>query len=270
MTPTEPDDLLWEISRRDEPAGSPPPPDEALAAYREGRVTDEEGERIEAQLADSPAARTRLAELAGVTAPAPPPAVRERVLARFPGRAPRHPVRRWLAAAALAASLLLAVGYSVLHRPGLPAGLEYQVTASGIARERSAGPAAGPVEAYPETRVRLVIEPQGEALAEVDFGIYRERGPSLERLTPGGPLTLEIRRGAAVLTGPASSLVGDRPGTYDLYLVVARPGDLPAEHGLEPGADREAVLEDGGRRRAYSVRLHLLAPPTSENDDGIR
>jgi hypothetical protein len=266
MNPTEPEDLLWEISRRDEPAEGPPPPDEALQAYREGRLPEEEALRMEALLAASPAARARLAELAGVAAPAPPAAVRSRVLARFPGRPSRSPVRRWLPAAALAASLVLAIGYSVWNTPSLPAGLSYEVTAAGIARDRSAGKTAEALEAFPGTRVRLVVEPRGEALADVGFGVYRERGRRLERLaTSGGGLSLEVRRGAAVLTAPASALVGDRPGTYDLYLVVARPGDLPAGYDVTTETDREALLEDDGRRLAYPVRLTLLAPPPSES-----
>lgn len=265
MNPTEPDDLLWEISRRDEPAGGPPPPDEVLAAYREERLSEEETERIEALLAASPAARARLAELAGVAAPAPPAAVRARVLARFPGRPAKNPARRWLPAAALAASLILAIGYSVLNTPSLPTGLAYEVTAGGIARDRSTERPTGIVEAFPDTRVRLAVEPRGDALADVAFGIYLERGDRLERLATGGRIALETRRGAAVLTAPASALVGERPGTYGLYLVVARPGDLPDGYDLKPGVDREAILEDGGRRLAYPVRLTLLAPPPLED-----
>jgi len=252
MDPTknDPEELLWELSRlNEEGEAGPSVSGEELEAWRAGRLSEADAERVEARLAADPAARTRLAELAEIRPPAPPAAVRDRVLARFAGEAPRRRVLRWLPAAALAAALLAAIGISLVGPSRLPGGLEYDVTAQGLARERSAD-RPGAFEAYPETRVRIAVEPRGEAEAGVEIGLYREKDDRLERV----PVRVEMDRGAAVLTGTASALVGTAPGPHDLWIVVARPGDLPS------AGDPRKLLEDQERWRAYPLRLTLLTP----------
>jgi len=258
----DPEELLWELSRRrEEGETGPPPSDGELESWRAGRLPEADAGRVEALLAADPAARARLAELAEVRPPAPPPAVRGHVLARFAGEAPRRRILRWLPAAALAAGLLAAIGISLLGPSRLPAGLAYDVTARGLARERSTDPAAGAFEAYPETRVRIEVEPRGEAEADVELGLYREGPGRLEHI----PVRVEMDRGAASLTAAASALVGTVPGPHDLWVVASRPGDLPATVRKDPGADSRTLLEDEGRRRVYPLRLMLLASPSPEN-----
>lgn len=263
------EELLWELSRREEgEAPADPLDDAALAAWREGRLPEEEARSLETRLAADPAARARLLELAGLAASPPPAGIRARVLAATGGRPPaRRVVRRWAAAAALAAAALVAtVGLRLFVPPRLPEDLRYEVTAHGLAERRAPGAAATRLAAYPQTRVRVVVEPKGVSEAEVEFGLYRAAGGSLERLPAGEDVRLTARRGAAELSGAAAALAGGPPpGVYDLYLVVARPGDLPRRVRLDAGDDPLARLARGGRRRVHPLRLELLSPPSLEN-----
>lgn len=78
-----PEDLCWEIAEEGEAdLGVPCPPEEILRAYKSGRLQQDEQRRLEWHLAHSREARRRLAALAEVELPQPPPVLRERVLAR--------------------------------------------------------------------------------------------------------------------------------------------------------------------------------------------
>lgn len=277
MEPHDPEDLLWELSRLAEaprdPAGMPP--DDLLRAFREGRLSEAETERVAALLARSPAARSRLRELAGLAAAGAPPAgLRERILAGFGTREVRPRPRRlsrWLpAVAALAAGLLIAV-WTLRSPAGLPSRLAYDVTVRGLASERSTGPREEPaagIRAYPDTPVRLEVSPRGAAEAEVDFGLYRVLEGRLERIVPGPALGVESERGAVRFRGLARDLVGSRPGARVLYLVAAREGDLPEGRLLEPEEDPRRVLAgEGGRRLVYPQTLRILPHTPEEGRD---
>lgn len=272
MAPKDPEDLLWELSRLGEVDTEEPLDDEALRAWREGRMSEEEAAALEKRLADSPASRARLRELAGLAGGGLSPELRERVLARFGERErqnvvdfqrpePRKPLRwrsRWLPAAALAASVLVAV--LVFRTPDpLPPGLAYDLTAQGLALERSGAPGApsGTVEAYPDTSVRLDVTPQGAAEGDVEVGLYRRRGGRLERLEPGAEISVERARGAFRVQGRAGALVGGEPGLRELFIVVARTGDLP--DGLEPGDGPRHEPAGERRRLIYIQPIRILA-----------
>jgi len=240
------------------------PGDHVLEAYRAGRLEGDEARRIEALLIESPAARSRLAELAGVGREAPPLGLRRQVLESFGGPAPRSRSRRarlWLPAAAVAAVLLVAIGVGLRPETGLPADLEYEVTARGLAEARSLGEAtpSGAIEATPDTRVRIAAEPRSGATSELEFGLYRLSGEHLEKLGAAEGVELEAHRGAALWQARAGDLFGEEPGRYGLWVVISRPGGLPARVELDPGEDAIARLSSSRRRLVYHQRV-LLRP----------
>ena len=275
MKPEEPDEQLWEMARLDDPDGAEEGgglSDGTLRAWREGRLPEAETEDVEARLSRSPSARARLRELAGLETGAPGPLraeLRQRVLAGF-GKPERRRPQRWIpmaAAAALAASLIFAVIF--LRAPsGLPPGLAYDVSARGLAAERSTAPdpadITGPVQAYPDTPVWLEVSPQGAAEEDVEFGLYRVREGRLERIETGPSLTVETNRGAARFQALAEDLVGPRPGIRDVYVVVSREGDLPAGGSLRPGEDpRLRLAGEDGQRLVYTQSIQIRKGPPS-------
>ncbi len=266
-TPSEEHDaeLLWRLAGGD-PGNDPPPPDEVLVAYREGRLSPAEEEALETLLIASRPARERLVALAGVTLPTPRPSVRTHVLARRPDRRPR--VLWWTAAAA--AALLLVFGLTVLRPPRLPSDATFTATLTGLAQSRSA-PGAGETpettrktEALPDTRVRILVEPEGPARAGVEFGLYRPAGSRLERLTPSHELRLDVGRGVARFEATARHLVGEVPGAHWLYVVVAEAGDLPRGATLAAGEDPVAHLAGRERRRVLPIQILLRSAPLAD------
>lgn len=261
--------LLHELGQLEERGAGHLLPDEMLSAYRAGRLGEDEMRVLEDRLGRDREGRRKLAQLAGVLERQPSPKVRERVLSAFEEAARRQPPatrrvspapwfrHRWAASVALAASLLLAV-FLVINGPEpLPASLDYQVEAYGLAQERSQ-PAAEPViEALPETTVRLVVTPREVAEQDVEFGLYRLDGDQLLRVIPGARLQLDVRRGSAVFEGRAGDLVGVEPGEHRVYIAVARPGELPQAQRLEVGQKPLEALADNGLRLAYVQRIHL-------------
>src|SRR5947209_8655462 len=123
-TPAEVDRILRALADEDPDDGAPAPADERLRAYREGRLTPGEARELEATLARSAAGRRRLLELAGIDRSLPLRRVRKAVLGAAGGR---RRVMPWVSAAAVAASLLLALLVFFPHQHGLPAGLAYDV-----------------------------------------------------------------------------------------------------------------------------------------------
>ncbi len=250
-------------------AASPSPPtavsptEAVLVAYREDRLSAAEAERIAGALASDPALRRRLIALGGMTRPQLSPRVREAVLAAAgtaprPGLRPRLSRRRaaWVGAAAAAALLAVAVLPWLLGRQGgtparpLP---EYAVEVSGLAAERD-GPRAGTTAAaLAGTRVRIVATAEGEAVAGVEYGLYRQAGDRFERLPAGGPIRFDATAEAAVFEAEAAALVGRTPGRHTLWVVVARHGELPAGAELAAGGD----LARGGSHRMMPVVIVL-------------
>lgn len=269
-------ELLWELGRKAPDDGSADLSDDQLAAYREGRLATDDAASCEGHLVRSPEARARLAELAATPSATPPPYVRDAVLASFeasfrrpaaPALGSAHgPLRGSLlktaAIAALGLGMLLLVRLSLVPPEPLPADLAYDVEAEGLATVRQAVPGGREIEAYPETRVRITASPRPAAVKEIEFAVYRQSAGRLDRLELGSGLVLETIRGAAVLTGEARDLLLPDTGATRLFLVAARPGDLPATVELASSGAVEA-LEQAGRRRAYPVVIHLRPQPTA-------
>ncbi len=165
------------------------------------------------------------------------------------------------------AAAIFAVGCSVFlltRAPApLPEELSYDVAAEGLAAVRSPQPGAREVEAYPDTLIRITASPRPTAVKRVEFGLYRQSGTRLERIGFGGDVSLEVVRGAAVVSARAAALADPARASTRLFLVAARPGDLPASFELG-SADARGTLERQGRRRVYPVEIRLLQPPTSE------
>ncbi|MCB1037775.1 MAG: hypothetical protein KDD47_28335, partial [Acidobacteria bacterium] len=203
-----------------------PEADRLLDAYRTGALEADERRLVETRLRREPVLRRRLARRAGL-APELPEGLRERVLDTI---SKKHGISggshgtRWLAAAAL---LLLGVA-TVLLLPArrLPPEVAYQVEVRGLAQTRDLGSGGGTAEASAGTVVRIVARPEQTLATEVTFGIYRQTADELQRV-PEAVLDLERHGDAATLSVRADELIEGDPGFYTLYLVVARPGDLP-------------------------------------------
>lgn len=83
------EDLCWEIVFEGDSDGDvEAPSEEILEAYRARLLSSDEASELEHRLAQSQAARRKLAALAGVEMPAPLAELRERVLGEL--EAPRH------------------------------------------------------------------------------------------------------------------------------------------------------------------------------------
>lgn len=264
MTQHDVEKLFQELSFiKDEHPDGPIPPDQTLQAYREGSLSEEETRRLEALLAENPAALERLAESGGITPPRPSPEIWKRVSSRIPRPArPLFRGHKWfVGAAALAAVLLLVVGFWFQSSPGLPQELTYEVKMQGYSPVRAQAATAGLTQAYAEDEVRIDAVPRDNAMAGLDFGLYRERDVMLERIATEDGLHLETNRGEARFTALAADLVGSEPGEYTLFMVIAHRGGLPGSRRLEPGQEPTAVLAAGPRKLVYSLPLKLLPNP---------
>ena len=264
MSPLDVERLLWELAAdsdfRPAAATTRIPDDDTLRAFRDGALNDEEAREVETALAANWRARERLAAVAGVDLPAPDSALREAILDRsFPAAPVERSGRWWPAAAAFAAAAMLAtaLSYPLLRPPTLPAQVDYQVSLTGLAAERSASEARELVHAFPETRIRISVEPVGVSVDGLEIGLYRQRELRLQRLIPDDHLRLETYRGAGLFEAAAEDLVGLEHGIHSLYVVVAKRGDLPPEVVLKPGEDPQEAIEKNSRRRAYARRIQV-------------
>jgi hypothetical protein len=237
--------------------GLPAPADERLRAYREGTLSEDATKELERELARSAAGRRRLLELAGVDHSLPLRRVRRAVLG---AAGPRRRTAPWLAAAALAASIVLAVLTLFPHHASLPAGLAYDVGAHGLAETRAAGgEVRSEARAYPDTPLRIQAVPRGESPAGVSFALFRLQDGSLSRVRVPDEARVETDRGSAVFTGTAGTVLATRsPGVYPLYVIAYPHGTPPPAYlRLEPGQDPAAALRSSGRL-VYPVTVVLL------------
>ena len=258
MSRFDPDDLLRELAQIEEGDASHPPTDEELAAYRAGELGPGDADRVEAALAESPAARKRLIGLARMRLPIPPDRIRDRVLAGFTERRRPQPTRFWFLAAAAALAAVIGGALFLQSRAALPA---YDIGIAGSAEMRSGEPglATRQAAAEPGQPVVVTVNPVESGEPDVVFALYRLTGDHLRRVEPGAGF--DRRRGEAVLKAPAEEIAGESaPGTYRLFVVTARPGKLPsAEVILPPGDDPQSALSGPGRN-AYPLHLQILAP----------
>lgn len=242
MTPRTEDDRLWELHRVETYDDGPAPDETVLVAYRNGVLSDSETTRVEWRLAGSRRGRARLAELAGIRldAPAAPSAPRFRLVAAVLATA---------ATVAIAALLVAGRGWlpGVAPRP-IP---EFSVRAEGLAATRGT---AGTARALASGRVRVVVEPQGDAASGLTFAAYRLDAQGLTLLSEPGDVTITEVRGSAAMTATAAALIGPSPGTRPFYVVVARGDRLPARVSA---ADASALAGATGGR-VYAVTLTIV------------
>lgn len=268
MRPIDPEELLAELTaaeaetERTRPAADLPtgagPSEALLAHYQAGRLSAADEERVERELAEDSELRHRWIELGGVAPPQLPPRVREAVLAAV-RPAPR---RGWWAAAAAALVGVTVVPWLLLSdRVGngkpLPA---YAVEVAGLAADRGGTRPGAEALALPETRISIVATAEEEPVAGVEYGLYRQEPGRLARLLPGGPIRLEARPEAAVFEAPAAALVGSAPGRHQLFVVVARRGQLPPDRALAAGEDAGEALARGGHRQVLPVAIVIGEP----------
>lgn len=278
--------LLHRLAEVDEPpeeggSDAAVPADALLAAYRAGRLPEEEARRLEALLGRSAAARARLAHLAGVAPAAPTPDARRRTLEVL-GRPPQrrssgrptawNPAWRWAAAAVLAVS----VGALLTWSPGSPAPQpatplpELHASIYGRAEVRSApaGNAGRSAVASPDTRVEItaVLDPPRAGL-EVALYALGGGGETFERL-PAVP-HWESRSTATFHVG-AAELAGPEPGMVRLFVVAGEEGRLPARATMKPGAETPAAealaaaLGGGLQARVEPLTLEIAPEPPFE------
>lgn len=261
MNRTEPEELLRALADLEEESGDAAPSDERLSAYRVGSLPADEAERLEALLADHPEARERLAAQAGVELPRPSERMRATVLAAAPRRSSPGRWGDWRGWAAAAGIVLAVAALAFFLRPGPSKPLPvYEVALTGIAIERSApAPSSARVDARRETRISIAVTPLDRGIEGVEFGLYHRWADRLDRLSAGGSIRLVENGGAAGFEATAEALVGSAAGEHEIYVVVALRGDLPSGRRLQ-GSEEEVVawLAEGGARRVYPLRIHLL------------
>jgi hypothetical protein len=255
MTSKTPREWLWELTAV-ESDSEVRVSDDVLRAYRAGALEDAEARRVEAQLGRSADARARLAALAGTRIEPAPARVRRRIFGPAKSR------RSWLpflTAAALAAVLVVPIARFMIGREAsmLPADLEYEVRIEALADVRSV---ADTSRALPDTRVRIVIEPNRDASARLEYGLYRRTPEGLERLTPGAGLDLETHRGSVVFTTRADSLVDAEPGDHEFVIAVAPEGTLPSTVADGPSRPASDVLRELSEGLVYRRTLTVVDP----------
>ncbi len=241
--------------------------DQTLEAYRRGDVTHEDRAAIEARLVASPADRVRWLAQAGEPPLAPSPRVREAVLAAVEGPRPRTAWR----VVAIAASLVLALGYCFLPARDLPRDLTFQVRASGLVADRGGAVAevVDIVEAYAETPLVVEVTPRGPARDGLAFALYRPEGDGWTRLSEADGLRVDTERGAATLRLERAGAVAGSPGEHTVLVVVAREDDLPSTVVAASTAEARVALDAGGRRRVSALRVELSLPGTPTGDPSI-
>lgn len=287
MSRSEPEELLWELSRLDqedgsEPAGtvgeSPGGPaiemaDAVLTAYRDGALSAPEQRRVEEHLGRSIAARERLAELAGVAPPAMAESARAKFLVALGASARRRavpffpiPARSpWLLA--VAAVLVALVGTVFVMAPRGPIELpplpSFDASIRGLAEVRDGGgtPASGSrfttAEADTAVTVGVVVRPPRTGLT---VGLYTLRPDPVSERDKMVRLPFEPTwetRSTAVFRAPASALVGRAPGMYRLFAVIAREGGLPPDRILAPGEGPEVAFA-GRDLKVEPLRLEIV------------
>jgi hypothetical protein len=230
-------DRLWDLPRVEGQDDGPVPPDEILAAYRAGALPADESTRLEWRLAGSRRGRERLAALAGV-------------------RLDASPRRRspWIAALVAAAAMITIAALLVVGQGKPPALPEFSVRVEGLASVRGV---PGEARAYASQRVRVVIEPRGEAVAGLTFAAYREEGGGLMRLIEAREIEVTADRGSASLTAEAGQLVGLSDGTRPFFVVVSNRSGLPDR------ITSESALSDATGGKVYRVNLTIV--PRTEN-----
>ncbi len=274
MRPEDREELFFTLSELAEKAGEEASllSDLTLEAFREGELSDSETADVERQLVGNPANRRRLEALAASALATPAAGLRRGVLEavmrdRNRGKADsglrRLSRRRWRPVLAAAAVLFCALGlglWTLRSQPEPPPA--YSVQIAGLKERRGLGePGLGELaqmtEAYAETQVTISATVVERAVAGVEIGLYRLAGGGLERLPLSGNLVRNELQGVVVFEAPASSLVGSQPGQYEIFIVIAWKGDLPAL--MAPGEDPMAALAAHGRRRVHRLTLRLLA-----------
>lgn len=299
MRRTEIEELLWELARlEDEGRGTgqaetvaPEVPDAVLEAYRTGALSKEETDRVDRFLIRSTAGRQRLAELAGVSPPAMTDAARHRFLRHrdFGHRALGHkalgaqarpaevqPDRRrsaslspsWVLAAA-AAVLVVGAAWFLLG-PGssedLPPLPEIEVSIRGLAEVRGqalAGADSTTAEADTAVTVGVVLNPPRAGL-EVGLYVFRPERGAVVRL----PLqAVWTDRRTAVFRAAARQLVGESPGTYQLFAVIGRADGLPPDRILRSGERPETAFA-GHDVKVEPLHLEIVVGAALETGRG--
>jgi hypothetical protein len=285
-TPNEP--ILWQLGTLDEvpytsesaepiPAGADL--DALLRRYRAGELDDEQTAAVERRLGKDAAARTRLQTIAGQQATAVPAGARERFLRAAEAMSEATPPisesrtetddqggkllafpTRWAVPLALAAAVVLAVMLLPGRTPTMPAGLGFDVAATGLAEVRGDFEAGQQIQADADTVIKINATPTGAASNGVDFGLYRlsESGDGVALEAIAAELIRD--RGAARFELEASEIADSDRAT--LILIVASHGDLPEPSSRSSAAQDLAALSSAlrgdGRRQVYPITVEIV------------
>lgn len=182
---------------------------------------------LEAQLAES-------AELRELWAQRDQP-VSPMLLLRMEKAAPRRSRAPVYAGLAIAAALLLGVGWFFATRgPALP---EYGLELAGSAKlTRSTHSAPKSAVFRPESRVRITLRPATRVDGPVRLAVFLVEDGALRRVDDRGRLEAESG-GVFIFSAPGRALFGETPGQYVLYVAIDAD---PAELAGRPPAAVEA------------------------------
>jgi hypothetical protein len=156
-----------------------------------------------------------------------PPEPRPRLL---PFRPASWRFAGWLGAAAVAASGLLLVVRGPASMPPLPL---YSAELRGeIRTQRGApGPAAGPRQFGPGSRLSLVVSPDRFVAGEVEARALLERGAEIVPWQQAPRLDISAQ-GAVLLRGTIGEEIRLRPGPSRVWIVVGQRGKIPPDSEL--------------------------------------
>ena len=173
---------------------------------------------------------------------------RERRARLLPFR-PAAQIGGWVTAAAAAAAVLV-----VLLRPSAPLP-EYRIASvTGASEMRGEQPEEPVGEFAPGEPIKVVLHPEGESSGSLEAQLFLQSGDELRHLETQS----ETSEGAVKMKG---SLDPDlQAGTWTLWAVVGRPGDLPDLAEL-----RSLVAQGEVRRRDWvavsqDVRIQPRGP----------
>ena len=271
MNRQEREELLWELADTMPDRKTRPIPPEILRAFRRGALSERERTRVEWILCRSSVARADLIQSLGEPIGMPPAWIGEALRGEPTHRpGPSRPLRRWLPMAAAAALVLLALVWlrpvpdpneAASFRPATT----YEVRIQGASEIRSDTTES---VAYPETRLRVWVEPIDRSGGPVQFALYREDSGVLRRIQRSDLLAERIERGAALFEARAAALLGSQPGRRSLFIVVSAPeAPLPetvALDGLSPESRLE--IETGGAVYARSIQV-VAGPQNYEPEE---
>lgn len=254
----EPEDLLLselaDLARQD--GADKARLDERWDRLAAGTLTAEEEAQLRALAESSPQAREAW-EAFRPLGPEFQARVVEKIAAELPKERrarllpfrPAAKIGGWVTAAAAAAAMLV-----VLLRPSGPLP-GYRITSvTGASEMRGEQPEVPLREFAPGDPIKVILHPEGESSGSLEGQLFLQRGDELRPLETRS----ESAEGTVKLKGSLDTDL--QPGTWTLWAVVGRPGDLPEPAELRSLAARGEVRKRDWVALARNVRIQSRGP----------